>query len=131
MEAVFAQLVLLGDFEVDGISMNMRWDRGVKTGVEVGDIGSLWQERRDGFDDCKGWRVVSEVVRTSMDRPDMSLTKAPDHSIPRSCHKSPRQLPDSCRIHLRAQHDDTRSGYLPSSASPAILHLLPNSPECT
>jgi hypothetical protein len=66
MEAVFAQLVLLGDFEVDRVRVDMRWDRGVETGVEVGDIRSVWQERRDGFDDCKCWRVVSKIVITSM-----------------------------------------------------------------
>ena len=44
MEAVFAQLVLLGDLEVDRVSVDMRWDRGVETGVEVGDIRSVWQE---------------------------------------------------------------------------------------
>lgn len=42
MEAVFAQLILFGYLEVDGVSMNMRWDRGVETGVEIGDVGSLW-----------------------------------------------------------------------------------------
>lgn len=68
METIFAQLVLLGNIKVDGVSMNIRGNCGVETGVEVGDIGSVWQERRDGFDDCKGWCVVSEVVRTSMDR---------------------------------------------------------------
>jgi hypothetical protein len=59
METVFAQLVLFGNLEVDGISMDVRRDGGVKTGVEVGDVCGIWQERGDGFDNCESWCVVS------------------------------------------------------------------------
>ena len=51
VEAVFAQLVVRGDFLVDGVGPDMRGNSGVEGGVEVGNILCVWKEGRHGTND--------------------------------------------------------------------------------
>ena len=52
METVFAEIVTRGNGGGDWVGVDVRWDGGVKGGVETGDVFCCWRERREaGVDD--------------------------------------------------------------------------------
>lgn len=51
MEAVFAELVVRGEFGVYGVGAYVWGNRLVEGGVEVGDVFGRWEFMGYGFDD--------------------------------------------------------------------------------
>lgn len=52
VETVFAELVVGGNFLVDGVGADVFGDCGVEGGVEVGNVCGVGEEVGDGLDDC-------------------------------------------------------------------------------
>ena len=59
MEAVFAELVVFGDFGVDWVGGDVWWDCSVEGRVKEGDVDGIGELFGDGADDGEGGRVVS------------------------------------------------------------------------
>jgi len=58
VEAVFAELVVCGDFGVDWVGGDVWWDCGMERRVEEGDVDGIGELFGNGVDDGEGSGVV-------------------------------------------------------------------------